>query len=185
MRKEKIRTLSAALVMAVFAAGISLSGFSYAAEGGNPEEADHAIIVLESVRQNYLASVRLEALKSKSTMPVISHADNPSHVWLKRVMPSQVNMVTNMYTQDAQTAVQIGGKLYYTHSEPYIMNLRENPSIRFAKDPVTGRTIDKAEAAVYIDASGRVLYFKSDDIFRNFIALAGQDTVYGYTTPNN
>lgn len=176
MRKEKVRILAAALVIA---AGISLSGYSYAAEEGNPS------IVLESVRQNYLANVRLEALKSKSTMPLRSHADNPSHVWLRRVMPSQVNMVTNMYTQDSQTAVQIDGKLYYTHREPYIINLRENPSIRFANDPVTGRTIDKAEAAVYIDASGRALYFKSDDTFRNFIALAGQDTVYGYTTPNN
>lgn len=183
MRGKKIRTMAVTLVMAAFAAGVLLSGYSYAEEGGNPGEADHAIIVLESVRQNYLASVRLEALKSKSTMPVRSHADNPSHVWLKRVMPSQVNMVTNMYTQDSQSAVQMGGKLYYTNSEPYIMNLRENPSIRFSKDPVTGMTIDKAEAAIYIDASGRALYFKSDDTFRNFIALAEKDTLFGYTTP--
>lgn len=183
MRKKQIKRLLLAGIMTAFVAGTVMSGNSMAAEGVNSAEGNQAVMILESVRQNYLASVRLEALKSNITLPVKSHADSPANAWLKRVKPSEVNMVTNRYSQSAKNAVKMEGKLYYTSGEAYVANLKQNPSIRFAKDPISGRTIDKAEAAIYIDASGRALYFKTDDSFKNFLALAESGTVYGYTKP--
>ncbi len=183
MRKGKIKRIAIMVAFSTLAAGISLSGYSYGAEGAKPADNTQAILILESVRQNYLAQVRLESLRMKNTMPAMSHADNPANVWLKRVMPSEVNMVTNRYTNQPQSAIRMNGKVYYTSGEPYIMTLKENPSIRFAKDPITGMAIDKAEAAIYIDASGRALYFSTDDSFKNFIALAESDTAFGYSKP--
>jgi hypothetical protein len=63
------------------------------------------------------------------------------------------------------------------------LNLQENPSIRFARDPFSNKAIDKADAAVYVDASGRAFYFESDDSYKNFIALGEQETAFGYTEP--
>ncbi|MBI5192065.1 MAG: hypothetical protein HZA08_01330 [Nitrospirae bacterium] len=183
MRKKQIKRLLLAGIMTACVAGVTMSGNSFAAEGTNAAEENQAIMILESVRQNYLASVRLESLKSKNTLPSKSHADSPAQAWLKRVKPSEVNMVTNRYTQSEQSAVRMEGKLYFTSGDAYITNLKQNPSIRFAKDPISGRTVDKAEAAIYIDASGRALYFKTDDSFKNFIALADTGTVFGYSQP--
>lgn len=183
MKKIKIKRLAIMLAFSTLIAGASISGYSYAAEGEKPADNTQAILILESVRQNYLAHVRLESLRAKSTMPSMNHAGNPANVWLKRVMPSEVNMVTNRYTQQAQSAVRMDGKVYYTSGEVYVMNLKENPSIRFAKDPISGRTIDKADADIYIDASGRALYFGTDDSFKSFIALAESETAFGYSKP--
>ncbi len=183
MRKKQIKRLLLTGIITAFVAGITMSGNALAAEGTIQTEDNQAIVILESVRQNYLASVRLEALKANNTLPVKSHADSPAQAWLKRVKPSEVNMVTNRYTQSEQSAVQMEGKLYYTSGDAYVANLKQNPLIRFAKDPISGRTIDKADAAIYIDASGRALYFKTDDSFKNFLALADSGTVFGYSKP--
>ncbi len=183
MKRIKIRRLAVMVAFSILVAGISLSGYSYAAGGAKTADNTQAILILESVRQNYLAHVRLESLRMKNTMPAMSHADNPANVWLKKVMPSEINMVTNRYTNQTQSATQMDGKVYYTSGEPYIMTLKENPSIRFATDPVSGRTIDKAEAEIYIDVSGRALYFSTDESFKNFIALAETGTAFGYSKP--
>lgn len=183
MRKKQIKKLILAGIITAFVAGVAMGGNANAKEGTNPAEANQAVMVLESVRQNYLANVRLEALRANKTLPAMSHADSPAQAWLMRVKPNEVNMVTNRYTQSEQSAVKMEGKLYYTSGEAYIANLKQNPSIRFAKDPISGRTIDKAEAAIYIDASGRAIYFKTDDSFKNFLALADSGTVYGYSKP--
>lgn len=183
MRKKQIKRLLLAGIITACVAGVTMSGNAIAAESTNSAGENQAVIILESVRQNYLANVRLEALRAKKTLPAMSHADSPAQAWLMRVKPSEVNMVTNRYTQSEQSAVKMEGKLYYTSGEAYIANLKQNPSIRFAKDPISGRTIDKAEAAIYIDASGRALYFKTDDSFKNFLALADSGAVYGYSKP--
>ena len=50
---------------------------------------------------------------------------------------------------------------------------------------MTNKTIDKADAVIYIDASGRALYFESGDTYERFVGLAEQETVYGYTPPKD
>ncbi|MBI5407654.1 MAG: hypothetical protein HZA18_08180 [Nitrospirae bacterium] len=172
----------------ILSAGIVLIGFlgySSATEINNTAGDNHAFLLLESVKQNYLASLRLEALKTGNTVPGRDQINSPANFWMKRVKAGEVNMVTNHYTKDPQTQVIMGGKIYYTSGESYTWTMQQNPSIRFAKDPVTNKTIDKAEAVIYIDASGRALYFESGDTYERFVGLAEQETVYGYTPPKD
>jgi len=168
--------------------GIVLIGFleySSASETNSTAVDNRAFLLLESVKQNYLASLRLEALKTRNTVPGRDQINSPANFWMKRVKVGEVNMVTNRHTKDPQTKIIMGGKIYYTTGESYAWTMQQNPSIRFTKDPVTNKTIDKADAIIYIDASGRALYFESDDTYARFVALAEQETVYGYTSPKD
>ena len=164
---------------------IGFLGYSSASETNSMAVDNRAVLLLESVKQNYLASLRLEALKTRNTVPGRDQINSPANFWMKRVKAGEVNMVTNHYTKDPQTKVIMGGKIYYTSGESYTWTMQQNPSIRFAKDPVTNKTIDKADAVIYIDASGRALYFESVDTYEKFVALAEQETVYGYTPPKD
>lgn len=163
-------------------ASICLPLYSYAAETGGIE-IDNRVVLLESVRQNYLASLRLEALKTGNIAPDNMMSGSAGN-WLKRVNASEVNMVTNRRLKDGQDTVLIKGKAYHTSGESYVWTMQQNPSIRFAKDPFTGKTIDKADAVIFANASGKVLYFESEESYKGFIGLAVQETVFGYTKPN-
>ncbi len=56
----------------------------------------------------------------------------------------------------------------------------DNRSTRFARAPYTKILVDKAEATIFTDSSGRAWYFESGNTQSNFIDLVSQDTVYGY-----
>lgn len=171
------------LILSVGIVLIGFLGYSSAKETINTAADNRAFLLLESVKQNYLASVRLEALKTKNSVPGKDQINTPANLWMKRVKASEVNMVTNRYNREPQSKVIMEGKIYYASGESYVGTIRQNPSLRFAKDPVTNKTIDKAEAVIYVDASGRALYFESGDTYERFVSLAGQETVYGYTPP--
>ncbi len=171
------------LMLSVGIVLIGFLGYSSASETNNMVVDNRAVLLLESVKQNYLASLRLEALKTGNSVPGRNQINSPSDFWMKRVKAGDVNMVTNRYTRDPQTKVIMGGKIYYTSGESYAGTMQQNPSLRFTKDPVTNKTVDKAEAVIYIDASGRALYFESEDTYEKFVSLAEQETVYGYTPP--
>ncbi|MBI5047421.1 MAG: hypothetical protein HZB54_00520 [Deltaproteobacteria bacterium] len=166
-------------VLLALAAIISLPGYSYAG-GASAIAIDNRVVVLETVRQNYLASLRMEALKTKNAIPAKVDASNSILAWLKKVKADEVNMVTNRHTGKKQNEVNMNGKAYFISGESYAWTLQQNPSIRFAKDPLTDKIIDKADAAIFADASGRVLYFESEEAF---MALAEKGTTFGYTSP--
>ncbi len=56
----------------------------------------------------------------------------------------------------------------------------DNRSTRFARDPYTKKLVDKAEATIFNDSSGRAWYFESGNPQASFTDLVSQDTVYGY-----
>jgi YHS domain-containing protein len=178
MKKKGFRRILGTAIFSTFIVGCFLPGYSYAAEPNN-----QSILVLESVRQNYLASLRLDSLKTNNNLPGSIKANSSPSQWLKRVKTNEINIVTNRFSKDVQTGISIDGKVYYTSGDSYILNLQENPSIRFARDPFSNKAIDKADAAIYVDASGRAFYFESDESYRNFIALGEQETAFGYTEP--
>ena len=185
MRKGILKNIVIKTSLSTLLIGTCLSGYSHATESNGTGIDNRATLLLESVKQNYLASIRLEALRTKNAIPDRAQINSPAGFWMKRVKTDEINMVTNRYTTELQSRVILGGKVYYTLGESYAWTMQQNPSIRFAKDPLTGKTIDKADAIIYIDADGRALYFESEGTYKKFLALAEQETVYGYTEPED
>lgn len=155
---------------AAFVAGVVLPAIAQA-DSVSPGRHNGATIVLESVKQCYAASERLEALKT-GKMEADKRANGSASVWLKKVSLNEVNMATNRVERRPQKEVNINGRKYYVSNEFAGAQLQRNPSACFAKDPLTNKVVDKMKAATYADASGRVLYFESDDTYRDFIGLA-------------
>ena len=176
MRKGSINKFLQKLILALFFTGVFWGGYSYAS---GPAVESNAIPLLESVRQNYYAQVRLESLKNSNNVKI--NRDVPANLWLNKVKATEVNMVTNRFEAGPQVAIRINGKTYFANGEGYALNIQENPSVRFAKDPITNKIIDKADAVSYADASGRILYFESDMTFDRFVGLASSETLYGYS----
>ena len=166
------------LVLAFFVAAVTLPEKSRAEES---TDRTRAVLVLEQARQNHIAKERWEALRTKNAV-ARNISSSPSQ-WLARVSASEVNMVTNRHEKKTQEELRLDNKVYYVADEAYAKNMAINPSTRFAKDPLTNKTVDKSEAAIYADASGAVYYFATDSTFVGFMALAEKDTVYdGYTS---
>lgn len=154
---------------AAFAAGVVLPAIAQADSTG-PGRRNGATIALESVKQCYAASERLEAIKTGKADKI--RAKGNASAWLKKVSPDEVNMATNRVERRPQKEVNINGRKYYVSNEFAGAQLQRNPSACLAKDPLTNKVVDKTKAATYADASGRVLYFESDDTYRDFIGLA-------------
>lgn len=176
-----VALLSTAL--SIFLALTFLAGYGTAAETENVIEKHRSLLLLESVKQNFLANERLEALRKNHEVSERISLDHSPSLWLKKVKANDVNIVTNRYSTARQNIIILDGKTYYTPGKIYESTLVQNPSLRFARDPLTNNPVDKAEAAIYIDASGRAFYFQSDETFKSFLALADQETLYGYTKP--
>lgn len=177
-----IKRMLIATGCALLVASFCVKEYSYAGDA-SASGFDSRIALSETVRQNYLASLRLEALKTKNTIPANIETSSSTGAWLKRVKANEVNMVTNRYVGKMQNEVKVDGKTYFVSGESYAWTLQQNPSIRFAKDPFTNKIIDKADAVIFVDASGRTLYFESDDAHKNFMALAEKSTAFGYQSP--
>lgn len=170
--------ITIALTAAVSAAFVLCSGVS--ADAGNVSAAQK----LEAAKQSYLASIRSEALRTRSKTPETINAGSPSQ-WLTRVEAKNVNMVTNRTENGTQQSLNINGSSYFVADETYAWTLQQNLNLRFAVDPITNRKVDKAKAALFADASGRVFYFESEKSYEEFLALGAPttDTVFGYSEP--
>jgi YHS domain-containing protein len=77
--------------------------------------------------------------------------------------PSQVCMVNDQFMGKAQIPVQVDGRTYYGCCPMCKEKLEKQPAMRLARDPVTGEEVDKATAIIIQDASGKLLYFASED----------------------
>jgi len=171
MKRKLIEKVVLAAALGVFIGGSAVAGTN-----------SNAIAKLETAKSCYLASVRMEALAARNAVP--EHiATGPASAWLTRVDASKVNMATNRVEKDAQTGITLAGKTYFTGGQAFAENMRLNPSTRFSTDPLSNRNVDKADAVIYADASGRAYYFESEKNFDEFIALASPETVYGYSEP--
>lgn len=150
--------------------------------GANAGDNMEAIAKLQSVKESYAASLRLEAIQAKNS-PESVRVTGPATQWLKRVSLEEVNMVSNRHIGTKQASISIDGRTYFGAGEGYASTLKENAAVRTAVDPYTNKRIDKASATAYADASGRVFYFESEGSYSDFIGLATPETVYGYSAP--
>ena len=154
-----------ALTVAAFAPG--------AMAGSGPAKAERAGLLLESVKQEYNACQRLDALKgNKSHSEAVKPA--AAEELLKKVDLSEVNMATNRLDKAGKREFRLNGKTYYISGDKDALQLSSNPTTCFAKDPLTNKTVNKADAVTYADASGRVHYFESEDSYKGFIGLASK-----------
>ncbi len=168
MKRRLIEKTVMATALAMFLGGTAIAGHN------------GAVARLEAAKSCYQAGVRMEALQTRNAPPARVEP-GPASSWYTRVDAKDVNMAANRYEKRDHAAVQLEGKTYYVSDAAYAQNMRLNPSTRFAKDPLTEKLVDKAEAVIYADASGRAHYFESEKSFSDFIKLASTETVYGYS----
>jgi len=106
----------------------------------------------------------LIALQSSSVSAKIRITLNKA----EQVEASNVCMVTDIIMDHAQTPVDINGKTYYVCCKSCKVRLKKVASLRIAKDPISGHTVDKSEAYIIKDYStnsgdGKALYFESEN----------------------
>ena len=81
---------------------------------------------------------------------------------------SDVCMVQNRHGIMKMIPVEIDGKMYYGCCAGCVGKLKFNPAVRYAKDPVTGRDIDKSKAFIVGNADSTVIYFESRESAEKF-----------------
>ena len=80
---------------------------------------------------------------------------------IRLVKTDQVCMVNDTVMGKPQIPVAVEGKTYYGCCEGCVERLKKDRSIRFSRDPVTGKEVDKATAFITSEPDGRALYFES------------------------
>lgn len=83
---------------------------------------------------------------------------------------NEVCMVTNKVPGKPMIPVDIDGKTYYGCCKICINSLRAERSIRFAKDPVTGREVDKASSFIISGPGSSAMYFESKDTALKYLS---------------
>ncbi len=79
----------------------------------------------------------------------------------KQAATSEVCMVNDAVMGKAQIPVQFEGKTYYGCCEGCVERIKTDRSVRYSKDPVTGKEVDKAKAFIMEGPQGEALYFES------------------------
>ncbi len=172
MRKT-IRTILATAAASLFI--VTSMPTASTAEVVETSETSASIRVLESIHQSYLASLRSESVKANGFSSKIEISEGQASEWLTRVDAKDVNIVTNRLVTADQMKVSVEGSDYYVINKYYESTLKKNLTLRSATDPYTGKHVNKAEAVIYVDASGRAFYFESNESFDGFLALADTD----------
>lgn len=88
---------------------------------------------------------------------------------LTEVDPKYVCMVNNKLLQTVQIPVVVADKTYYGCCEMCKAQLNDNPSSRLSKDPVSGKTVDKATSVIGATSAGKVYYFENKENFKKFV----------------
>lgn len=83
---------------------------------------------------------------------------------------SEVCMVQNRHGIMKMIPFKIGDKMYYGCCQGCVGKLKFMPEVRFAKDPVTGKGVDKASAFIVGNQDGTVTYFESRETAEAFFS---------------
>lgn len=88
------------------------------------------------------------------------------------VANNTVCMVNNKYMAKTQIPVPVNNKTYYGCCEACVVKLKEDAASRYAIDPVSGDSVDKADASIIVKpgSTDDVLYFKSPQGAREYLA---------------
>lgn len=102
-----------------------------------------------------------------------SCAANPKEAAKQTIEPlkhSDVCMVQNRYGMMKMIPVEVDGKMYYGCCQGCVGKLKFRPEVRFDKDPVTGKKVDKSTAFIVGNPDGTVVYFESKETAEKFFA---------------
>ena len=89
------------------------------------------------------------------------------------INPSEVCMVNDAVMAKPQIPVPFEGKTYYGCCEGCVGRLQNERAMRFSKDPLTGREVDKAKAFILSGHKGEALYFESSKTAGKYMAFQG------------
>jgi len=123
---------------------------------------------------NQQAEVALEQVKEEMNRS-LGEPVAPSEQYKKGdgVPKELVCMVNDAFMGKKQLEVEHDGKIYYGCCAMCQSRIPEDESVRYAKDPFTLETVDKAEAyIVMIGDNGEVAYFKNEANYQQFVAEA-------------
>lgn len=95
---------------------------------------------------------------------------NAKRVQINPVEPKLVCMINDEVMGKDQIPVPFEGKMYYGCCEGCVERLKTDRSARFAKDPHTGKEVDKAKAVIIEGKDGAALYFESKDTAKQYLA---------------
>jgi YHS domain-containing protein len=116
-----------------------------------------------------------EALQNDANSMVMQVEDqnHSSQLPEGELSKDQVCMVNNAYMGKKQIPVSFENKTYYGCCEMCVDKIKTNKAVRYAKDPLTGKEVDKATAFIALNPAnhdGTVFYFESEESFRKFKA---------------
>jgi YHS domain-containing protein len=77
-------------------------------------------------------------------------------------------MVNDTFMGVPQIPVTVENRTYFGCCPACKNKLETQPGARTAQDPVTKEPVDKATAVIVKDASGKVMYFASEETLRRF-----------------
>lgn len=76
--------------------------------------------------------------------------------------------VNNSFMGKVQIPVEIEGRTYFGCCAMCKARLEQNVTLRMSTDPVTGKSVDKANAVIGMKATGDVVYFESDKTLEQY-----------------
>lgn len=91
-----------------------------------------------------------------------------------------VCMVNDQFMGKEQIPVPFEGKTYYGCCKGCVLNLQNNRSLRYAKDPYTGAEVDKAHAFIASKPGsdeGEVFYFQSRENHEAYLKSLGSENI--------
>jgi YHS domain-containing protein len=89
---------------------------------------------------------------------------------LTKVEAKRVCMVNDTVFPRDQIPVEVDGRTYFGCCEMCKGRLAKDGAVRESVDPVSGKTVDKANAVIGAAADGKVRYFENDRTFADYIA---------------
>ncbi len=98
----------------------------------------------------------------------ISDTDAGQNAAITEVEHSKVCMVTNKLYQTEQIPVVVSDKTYYGCCEMCKARFANNPDKRVATDPVSGKSVDKADAVIGATSNGNIYYFENKENLNSF-----------------
>ena len=127
-------------------------------------EVEHHMSKRVHKRQKKRGSGRLTAVVATVLLvgSVLVYLSGRHAAALERVPIDHVCMVNDTVFPDRQIPVAVGAKTYFGCCEMCKSRLGSDESVRTAKDPVSGNSVDKAGAVIGALPSGRVLYFENE-----------------------
>lgn len=118
-------------------------------------------------------SKRLLAFSLVSAILAIPVMAAPAGEKLKKVDAKYTCFINKKHFDKPQTEVVVDGKKYYGCCQDCTRQLTEDPKTRVAVDPLSGKEVDKASAAIGMDKAGNVYFFENDGNLKKFRVPAG------------